>query len=52
MSVSVHEIESILSTYTLEEILELNDTSVQDTLQFLLDEEFIELPEIRPLDFD
>lgn len=48
----LHEAEGILETYTLEEILEYNDLSLPECLQFLVDEEFLELPEIKPLDFE
>jgi len=41
-----------LETYTLEEILELNDKTEEDCLEFLVEEKFIELPKIKPLDFD
>jgi hypothetical protein len=46
---SVEELENILEVYTLEEIAEFNDLSVVDVLQFLVDQEFIELPEILPI---
>lgn len=50
--VSYKEIESILQSYSLEEILEYNDVSPEDALEFLVDEEFIKLPAIKPLEFD
>ena len=43
---------TILDTYSLEELLELNDKTTEDCLEFLVEEGYIELPEIRPLDFD
>jgi hypothetical protein len=46
---SVEELENILEVYTLEEIAELNDLSPSEVLQFLVDQEFIELPEILPI---
>lgn len=45
------EVKGILETYTLEEILEYNDLSMEDALQFMVDEEFLELPRIKPLRF-
>lgn len=46
------EIEDILQTYSLTEILEYNSLSEEDALLFLLEEEFLELPEIQPLEFE
>lgn len=42
----------LLETYKLEELLELNDLSLEDCLEFLVDEKFITLPDIQPLEFD
>ena len=47
-----HEIEGVLDCYTLEEILEYNDLSLQDALLFLVEQEFLELPKYRPLEFE
>ncbi len=43
---------NILETYTLEEILELNDKTTEDCLEFLVEEGFVRLPSIKPLDFE
>jgi len=43
---------NILETYTLEEILELNDKTTEDCLEFLVEEGFVKLPSIKPLDFE
>jgi len=40
----------MLDTYSLEEILELNDLTEVDLLHFAVNEEFIELPEPEPVD--
>lgn len=42
--------EHLLDTYTLSEILELNELTEVDVLLLLIDEERIELPEIMPVD--
>lgn len=42
----------ILDTYSLEEILELNDLTEAEALQFMLDQDFIRLPEVLPLDYE
>jgi len=42
----------ILETYSLEEILELNDLTSEDALEFLIDEKFMTLPDILPVDYD
>lgn len=46
------EVERILQTYTLEEILELNEKTEEETLIFLVSSEFISLPDILPVDYD
>lgn len=43
---------TILETYSLEEILELNDKTTEDCLEFLIEEGFIQMPLIKPLDFE
>lgn len=43
---------TVLDTYTLEEILELNDKTSEDCLEFLVEEGYIDLPAIKPLDFE
>ena len=46
------EVENILSIYTLESILEYNDLTEVDVLYFLVQQNFIEVPNPRPLDFE
>ena len=48
----VIEYSVILQTYTLSEILELNDCTEEEVLDFLVTQNFLELPEILPLEFD
>lgn len=43
---------TILETYSLEEILELNDLTPEECLEYLVEEGYVDLPEIQPLDFD
>jgi hypothetical protein len=43
---------TILETYSLQEILELNDLTEEDLLEYLVEEGMVKLPEIRPLDFE
>lgn len=43
---------TILDVYSLEDILELNDLTSEDCLIFLVENEFITLPTVRPIDFD
>lgn len=45
-------LSNYLEVYTLEDILELNDKTTEDCLEFLVDEGWIDLPRIKPLDFD
>lgn len=44
------EYRKILETYTLEELLEVNDLTEEDVLEFLVEEGYLELPEVLPLD--
>lgn len=44
--------ERVLETYTLEEILELNERTEEETLRFLVRAEFIHLPDPLPVDVD
>jgi len=43
---------SILNTYSLEELLEFNDLTEEDVLDFLLEHKFLVLPEYLPVDLD
>jgi hypothetical protein len=44
--------DTLLNVYTLEELLELNDKTTEECLEFLVEEKYIKLPTIKPLDFD
>jgi hypothetical protein len=50
--VTYKDIEGILQTYTLEEILEYNSLTSEDALLFLVEEEFLELPNVQPVDYE
>lgn len=43
---------SILEVYTLEDILELNDKTEEDCLEYLVDQGYVKLPQIQPLEFE
>jgi len=43
---------AILDVYSLEDILELNDVTTEEALIFLIEENFIKLPDIKPLEFE
>jgi len=43
---------AVLETYSLEEILELNDVTEEETLDYLVTHGFLDLPEITPLEFE
>lgn len=45
-------IETFLETYTLEEILELNDLTEADALRLLVEGGHVSLPDPRPVDTD
>lgn len=44
------EVEHLLGTYTLDEILELNEITEEELLYFLLEEKFVDIPDPRPID--
>lgn len=48
----IDKVESILETYSLDEILEINEVTQEDTLLFLVEQEFVKLPNPEPLDFE
>lgn len=45
-------IAALLDTYSLEEIFELNDLTTEEVLSYLVDQKFVYLPEIQPLEFE
>jgi hypothetical protein len=50
--ISLREAATILQTYSLEEIFELNELTEEEILQFLVEEDLVSLPKIKPVDFD
>lgn len=46
----VASISNILETYSLDEILELNELTEVDLLHYAVEEGFLELPENLPVD--
>jgi hypothetical protein len=42
---------TILETYTFSDLLEINDLTEADVLEFLVEKGFVSLPEILPLEF-
>jgi hypothetical protein len=47
--VNYEDYENILEVYTLEQILEENDLTEADALEFMHVEHFLELPKVRPV---
>lgn len=43
---------AVLDVYTLEQILELNDLTPEECLEYLVEDGYITLPRIKPLDFE
>lgn len=43
---------ALLEVYTLSDILEFNDLSEEEALDFLVTQDFLILPTIKPLEFD
>lgn len=48
---TVDTIEKVLETYSLEEIMELNDLTDYDVLSILVEEGHVSLPERLPVDY-
>lgn len=44
------EAEVLLQTYDFEELLEINETTTEEVLCFLVNQKFLELPEVLPVD--
>jgi hypothetical protein len=40
----------LLEAYTLSEILEMNDLTEEDALEYLVDQGMVKLPDIKPLE--
>lgn len=49
---TLNYIGKVLQTYSFEEILELNELTEEDVLLFLVEEEFLQLPNPKPVDLD
>jgi hypothetical protein len=45
-------IDCVLEVYSLTEVIEQNDLTEEDVLRFLVEQEFVELPDPKALDFD
>lgn len=50
--IDVTYIDKYLATYTLEEILELNELTESEALLYLVEQNFIQLPNPKPCDLD
>jgi hypothetical protein len=50
--VYISNIERVLQTYSLTEILELNELTEEDVVEILLRHEYIEIPNPKPIDLD
>jgi len=44
--------DTVLEAYTLSEILELNDKTEAECLEYLVHHHYVELPEVLPIEFD
>lgn len=43
---------TILDVYSISDILELNDKTDEECLEFLVEEGYVSLPDIQPLEFE
>lgn len=44
------DLSKVLETYSLQEIIEQNDLLEEEVLEFLIEEEFLKLPSLLPVD--
>lgn len=52
LEIKLTDYAAILDVYSLEDILELNDLTLEEALIYLHEEGYLKLPSIKPLDFD
>lgn len=45
-------VTALLEAYSLSEILEMNDLTEEDILEYLAEHRIVKLPELRPLEFE
>lgn len=45
-------LSAVLDTYSLEDILEMNDLTTEEVLEYLVRHKIITLPEVLPVEFD
>lgn len=50
--IDVTYIDKYLATYTLEEILELNELTESELLLYLVEQNYLQLPNPKPVDLD
>lgn len=43
---------AILDVYSIEDLLELNDITPEECIEYLLTLKYIKLPEVEPLEFE
>jgi len=48
----VVDLSKYLETYSLEEIFELNDVTEEEVLDYLVTQNFLELPDPKPVDLN
>ena len=51
-SISSLNYSAILDVYSISDILELNDLTEEDLLIYLVENDYVTLPAIRPIDFE
>jgi hypothetical protein len=50
--ITLAKAEKLLETYSLEEIIEINERTGAEVLEFLVNETFLNLPDPEPVDLD
>jgi hypothetical protein len=43
---------TVLEAYSLQELIELNDKTEEECLEYLVETRYIKLPEVLPIEFD
>lgn len=48
----ITDYSAILEVYSIQDILELNDITEEEALDYLVTQDFLVMPSVKPLEFD
>jgi hypothetical protein len=49
---TIDQIERLLQTYDFQDIIDINGLTEEEVLYFLVEQEFVSLPEVKPVDYN